>query len=155
MFFCSELDFSSFEVEDEEKFFEQQLRRVVISLSGSPQTESPLPRPSHPPPQSPPHPTHTLSPSYTPGTEDKGTDLTHSPPSHILSCHTLTLPDTPVGHYSGEHSVCMQSVKTVGIITVCWGLGCELPLTLSHDHPGIYDSTQKNFLQSATRSLNL
>ena len=98
---CLELDFSSFEVEDEEKFFEQQLRRVVVSLAGSPRTESPLPPPLHPPPHSPPHLPHTLSPSHTPGT----VDLTHSSSSLVLSSRTLTLPDTPVGHFSGKHQL--------------------------------------------------
>ena len=101
LFGYSELDFSSFEVEDEEKFFEQQLRRVVVSLAGSPRTESPLPPPLHPPPHSPPHLPHTLSPSHTPGT----VDLTHSSSSLVLSSRTLTLPDTPVGHFSGKHQL--------------------------------------------------
>ena len=93
---CSELDFSSFEVEDEEKFFEQQLRRIVVSLAGSPRTES-----LHPPPHSPPHLAHTLSPSHTPATGD----LTHGSSSLVLSSRTLTLPDAPVGHYSGKHQL--------------------------------------------------
>ena len=124
-----ELDLSSFEVEDEEKFFEHEVRKLAVSLSGSPPTESPIARPPpphtrhtlpEPPPShhtsshltqmpqstsenSPPRAIHSLNPSHTPHGEDHTPyNHTHSPSSLIVTSRTLILPETPVGQSSGK-----------------------------------------------------
>ena len=106
VFHYVELEFNSLEVEDNEQFFEQHLSKISISLSGSLPTESPLNMKSvktsgvtfdlSPPQQK------ALSPSHTPLVFGGGRDLTNkqSPSLRILAAHTLTLPDTAVGHYS-------------------------------------------------------
>ena len=103
----SELDFSSFEVEDEEQFFEQHIQQVTITLSGRPTTESPIPKQRREPLStsfgSPPKALHTLSPSHS-TTQATPTSHTHpaTPSTRITSSHTLILPDTVIGQYSGD-----------------------------------------------------
>ena len=106
----SELDFSLFEVENEEKLFEQHVQQTTITLLGSPMTETPIPKQTHHLStsfDSPPKALHTLSPSHSllqatpPGHTHQAT-----PSSCITSSHTLILPDSAVGRYSGETSAC-------------------------------------------------
>ena len=70
----SEFDLSLFRVEDEEAFFEKQLRRSTISLQAPPTSEEPL-----------------------------GSKVTsgRSQLPHLLSSHCLHFPDTRVGLSSG------------------------------------------------------
>ena len=105
----SELDFSLFEVENEERFFEQHLQQIVVTLSGSPETETPIPKPPLSTSlDSPPKSLHTLSPSHsTSQTTPTGHARITTPSSHITSSHTLLLPDSVVGQHSGEsHTEC-------------------------------------------------
>ena len=104
----SELDFSSFEVENEEKFFEQHIQQITVTLSGSPMSETPLPRRPHQPLStsfdSPPKALHTLSPSHTFLLTPPTTGPAHraTPTLHITSSDTLMLPNSAVGQFSGE-----------------------------------------------------
>ena len=104
----SELDFSLFEVDNEETFFEQHINQISVTLCGSPMmTETPIPKqPSlstsydSPPkktlrPLSPSHSIpHTTPPSHA--------HKTATPSTHIVSSHTLLLPDVIVGKHSGK-----------------------------------------------------
>ena len=104
----SELDFSSFEVENEEKFFEQHIHQITVTLSGSPMSETPLPRRPHQPLStsfdSPPKALHILSPSHTFLLTPPTTGPAHqaTPTLHITSSDTLMLPNSAVGQFSGE-----------------------------------------------------
>ena len=105
----SELDFSLFEVENEEKFFEQHIQQITVTLCGSPMTETPIPKPTRQPLStsfdSPPKALRTLSPSHSLlQTTPSSHTHQHTPSSRITSSHTLILPDTVVGQYSGKTS---------------------------------------------------
>ena len=98
-------DFFQFEVENEEEFFELQLRQTEITLSGSPVSEKPAPSKSHgqssssPPlssePLQQPSPPHTVDQSPLPGQA-----LSQS--AKIVSSFAILLPDTTSGQRSGE-----------------------------------------------------
>ena len=113
-----DLDLTLFQVEDEERFFEQQLRRLSVSVQAPPTySEEPLGAKvsvssahlselPHAPAMSPPHARAPLHPSHTPTTVTPLAPTPHTP--HVLSSHAVLLPDTLVGHSSGErcHNVC-------------------------------------------------
>ena len=112
----SELDFSLFEVENEEKFFDQRIQQISVTLSGSPAPETPIPKHTRPTLStsfdSPPKPLHTLSPSHSlVQTTSPGHTHQATPSSRITSSHSLILPDTTVRQYSGKVRACLASIQ--------------------------------------------
>ena len=113
----SELDISSFAVENEEEFFEHHLRKLSVSLSGTPPAETSaahrVPHPLQPSSSqttsarltqtqsgpSPPKALQTLSPSHTP---HSGSHTQQTPTSLVVHSRIVALPDTPVGHCAGK-----------------------------------------------------
>ena len=117
---CTEsLNFSGFELDDEEGVFEEHLKILLISLSGSPPssfnaTSSKGKAASAFTVSPPPHTAtarlkHKLSLSNTPpirvgaAKPSSSASLAQGLPRNILTAYTLVLPDAYVGHYSEKH----------------------------------------------------
>ena len=104
----SNSDFARFEVEDEERFFEQQIQQIEVALCGSPAPCPPAPREkTQCPPLSMSFDTPPRQLKMAVGPSNSPTKTTPPPagPSlstHIISSLTLLFPDTTSGQRSGQ-----------------------------------------------------
>ena len=111
----SELDFAQFEVENEERFFEQQIQQIEVALCGSQAPCPPAPREKtqrQPLSMSFDTPPRQLkmaaSPSHSPSktTPPPAGPSTVSLSTRIISSLTLLFPDTTSGQRSGQLWFC-------------------------------------------------
>ena len=129
-----ELDFSAYELEDEEGTFQKHLTTLNVSLSGSPpqqpsssnnkrkskvtSTAFTVSPPDH---LATARLKHKLSLSNTPPVQVGVASAGRSFPQDILTSYTHLLPDAQVGHYSEKHldihNPCSSDLK--------WELSCS------------------------------
>jgi hypothetical protein len=119
LFYYTEPDFCSFELENEEDMFEEHLTTLTVSLSGSPPATTTSVKKkagsstaftvSPPPHTATARLKHKLSLSNTPPVHvgavvaKPSSSLTQGLTQSILTAHTLVLPDTQIGQYSEKH----------------------------------------------------